>query len=31
MDLSYGSLAEGLSDEEIRAICKAWNVDQKIF
>jgi rhamnulose-1-phosphate aldolase len=31
MDLSYGSLAEGLSVEEIRAICKAWNVDQKIF
>jgi len=31
MDLSYGSLAEGLSDEEVRAICKAWNVDQKIF
>ncbi len=31
MDLSYGSLAEGLSDEEIRAICAAWNVDQKIF
>jgi rhamnulose-1-phosphate aldolase len=31
MDLSYGSLAEGLSDDEIRAICKAWNVNQKIF
>ena len=31
MDLSYGSPAEGLSEDEIRAICKAWNVDQKIF
>ena len=31
MDLSYGSLAEGLSEQEILAICKAWNVDQKIF
>jgi rhamnulose-1-phosphate aldolase len=31
MDLSYGSQAEGLSAEEIRAICKEWNVNQKIF
>ena len=31
MDLSYGSQAEGLSADEIRAICKEWNVDQKIF
>jgi rhamnulose-1-phosphate aldolase len=31
MDLSYGSQAEGLSDEEIRAICKEWGVEQKIF
>lgn len=31
MDLSYGSPAEGLNEDEIRAICKAWNVDQKIF
>jgi rhamnulose-1-phosphate aldolase len=31
LNLSYGSLAEGLSDEEIRAICAEWNVVQKIF
>lgn len=31
MDLSYGSLAEGLSDEEIRAVCKEWKIEQKIF
>lgn len=31
MDLSYGSQAEGLSDEEIRAICKEWGVVQAIF
>ena len=31
MNLSNGNLAEGLSDEEIRAICKAWDVRQNIF
>jgi rhamnulose-1-phosphate aldolase len=31
MDLSYGSPAEGLSDENIRAICKEWGVEQSIF
>jgi hypothetical protein len=31
MDLAYGSQAEGLIDEEIRAICKMWNIDQTIF
>jgi rhamnulose-1-phosphate aldolase len=31
MDLAYGSQAEGLSDEQIRAICKTWNINQNIF
>ena len=31
MNLSNGNLAEGLSDTEIRAICKAWDVKQDIF
>jgi rhamnulose-1-phosphate aldolase len=31
MNLSNGNQAEGLSDEEIRAICKAWDVKQNIF
>jgi rhamnulose-1-phosphate aldolase len=31
MNLQYGSLAEGLTNEEIRAICAAWGVQQTIF
>lgn len=31
MDLAYGSKAEGLSNEEIRAICEVWNIKQAIF
>ena len=31
MNLSYGSLAEGLTNEEIRAICAEWGVVQTIF
>lgn len=31
MNLSYGSQAEGLTNEEIRAICAEWGVVQNIF
>ena len=31
MDLLNGGRAEGLTDEEIRAIAKAFGVEQKIF
>ena len=31
MNLANGNLAEGLSDDEIRAICKHWNIQQSIF
>ena len=31
LNLSTGEIGEGLSAEEIRAICKTFNVDQKIY
>jgi rhamnulose-1-phosphate aldolase len=31
MNLSAGEKADGLSPEEIHAICKAWNVSQSIY
>jgi rhamnulose-1-phosphate aldolase len=31
LDLSAGELGEGLSVEEIRAICRTFNVQQNIF
>lgn len=31
MDLAAGGLGEGLTDEQIRAICKAFGVSQRIF
>jgi rhamnulose-1-phosphate aldolase len=31
LNLSVGEMAEGLSAEEIRAICKTFNVEQTIF
>jgi rhamnulose-1-phosphate aldolase len=31
LDLANNRMADGLSPEEIRAICQAWNIDQKLF
>jgi rhamnulose-1-phosphate aldolase len=31
LDLANHNLADGLSPEEIRQICAAWSIDQKIF
>lgn len=31
LNLSAGSLGEGLNLEQMRAICQHWNIDQKIF
>lgn len=31
LDLANHNMADGLSPDEIRAICAAWSIDQKIF
>jgi rhamnulose-1-phosphate aldolase len=31
LNLSYGELGEGLTPDEIRSICRTFNVQQNIF
>jgi rhamnulose-1-phosphate aldolase len=31
LNLSTGEKADGLSPEQIRAICEAWNISQNIY